>query len=409
MPLSKIKPDPDNPKDHDLGALQQSMDRFGYVAPMILNERTGTLLAGHGRLKELIALRADKQSPPEGIRVKNGEWLAPVVMGVRLGAQAGKAYTIADNRMVELGGWDEPRLVDALISLSNGNLDGTGYDRDDVDQLIRLYRPELLGPEPPEPEIDRAAELQKKWGTELGQLWQIGEHRLICGDCRDSEVVATVMAGNEYAALVTSPPYPGVAVWEEMWHGLSIEECHDWLAEAYAAWMPLVARKCNWIINTGDNTSNQWNDWWTVQKLERLGIKLIQRCIWYRNGWVPAGTSQRRLLQVHEWVLWLTPNVEFNAPWDEIDGLASTMFAQPWDRERLHETPFPVELIERWLTIWTMKDDQVLDPFVGSGTTLVGCEQLGRKGRGIEISPAYVAVSLERLNQMGLKPKLVSA
>jgi len=56
-----------------------------------------------------------------------------------------------------------------------------------------------------------------------------------------------------------------------------------------------------------------------------------------------------------------------------------------------------------------MKDDQVLDPFVGSGTTLVGCEQLGRKGRGIEISPAYVAVSLERLNQMGLKPKLVSA
>jgi len=122
----------------------QSMDRFGYVAPMVLNESNGRLLAGHGRLDELKMLKADGKPPPEGVRVKDGEWLAPVVMGVRLGAQAGKAYTIADNRMVELGGWDEPRLVDALISLSNGNLNGTGYDHDDVDQLIRLYRPDLL-------------------------------------------------------------------------------------------------------------------------------------------------------------------------------------------------------------------------------------------------------------------------
>jgi hypothetical protein len=87
-----------------------SFERFGYVAPMVLNESNGRLLAGHGRLDELKMLQADGKPPPEGIRVQDGEWLAPVVMGVRLGAQAGKAYTIADNRMVELGGWDAATL-----------------------------------------------------------------------------------------------------------------------------------------------------------------------------------------------------------------------------------------------------------------------------------------------------------
>ncbi|MCH7604302.1 MAG: hypothetical protein IIB54_16225, partial [Planctomycetes bacterium] len=180
------------------------MERFGYVAPMIVNEKTGTLLAGHGRLDELEMLKADGQPPPDGIQVEDGEWLAPVVKGVRLGPKAGKAYTIADNRLVELGGWDEPQLLDNLMMLSkNGGLGGTGYDGEDVDRLFQLLNPDLE-------EVavsDEAEKLQRKWKTKSGQLWEIGRHRLLCGDATNQEDVEQLLNGPVPNLMVTDPPY----------------------------------------------------------------------------------------------------------------------------------------------------------------------------------------------------------
>ncbi len=153
--LDEIKPDPDNPKDHDLGALAQSLERFGFVAPMGINEVTGYLLWGHGRWEELVSLRRLGSAVPDGIKVADdGMWLAPVVRGIHLPEPEGTAYVITDNRQVELGGWNEQQLIKTLIRVNrDSGLEGTGYDGDDLDALIVVHG----NP----PDLD---ELEDKWG-----------------------------------------------------------------------------------------------------------------------------------------------------------------------------------------------------------------------------------------------------
>jgi len=377
-----------------------SFERFGYVAPMVLNESSGRLLAGHGRLDELKMLQADGKPPPEGIRVKDGEWLAPVVMGVRLGAQAGKAYTIADNRMVELGGWDEPRLVDALISLSNGNLDGTGYDRDDVDQLIRLYRPELLGPEPPEPEINRAAELQKKWGTELGQLWEIGEHRLICGDCTDRAVVEKVMQGEKADCIWTDPPY-GVSYTGGAKEREPIENDDDISIATQGIKLSSEFIELGGVIYCAAPPARLFEFW---DLFVGAGYHYSTLLVWVKNN-MAGGWGDYRGAYENIFYGWKKGASHY---WSGArDKTTVFKFDKPISSDE-HPTMKPVELVEEHINNSTVEGEAIYDPFLGSGTTLVACERLDRQGRGIEISPAYVAVALERLSQMGLKPKLVS-
>jgi hypothetical protein len=141
--LDGIHRDPTNPKDHDLGGLAESLKRFGFVAPMGMNEETGLLLFGHGRLDELEDLRRRGEPAPDNVKVDPGDgmWLAPVVRGVNLSEDDGKAYVIADNRLVELGGWNEPELARRLIEIAGGEagLEATGFDGQDVDALLDAF------------------------------------------------------------------------------------------------------------------------------------------------------------------------------------------------------------------------------------------------------------------------------
>lgn len=140
--LDKIKRDPQNPKEHDLGALSESFERFGFVAPIGVNETTGFLIFGHGRLDELERAKIAGDDPPEGIKVNksDGMWRVPVIRGVSLSDDDGSAYIVADNRLVELGGWDDPKLAEMLMAVAGGDaeagLKGVGFDGDDLDRLI---------------------------------------------------------------------------------------------------------------------------------------------------------------------------------------------------------------------------------------------------------------------------------
>ena len=138
IPLSQIKPDPKNSKDHDVGLIIESFKRFGYVNPMVLNS-DDFLLAGHGRRKALLAMQGDNESPPKNIEAKDDEWIVPVGIGPDFDQQEGTAYRLVDNRSTEAGGYYEPQLIENLIGLSaNGGLLGTGYDGDDLDKLIEI-------------------------------------------------------------------------------------------------------------------------------------------------------------------------------------------------------------------------------------------------------------------------------
>lgn len=130
---------PENPKDHDIGNLHTSVDRFGYTAPPTIDENTGKLAVGHGRLETLAQKHAGGEKPPQRVRLgDSGEWLVPVIRGLAFKNENElRAYVIADNRNTELGGWDTEKLFSELSYLADAEdgLDGVGYDTDDLNRL----------------------------------------------------------------------------------------------------------------------------------------------------------------------------------------------------------------------------------------------------------------------------------
>lgn len=133
-PLSSIKPAPRNPKNHNLDALHESFKRFGFVMPLLKNMKTGRLTAGHGRLEELQRSKELGEEPPANIRVENGEWLVPIIEGISFeNDEEAEAYLLADNRLVELGGWTQAELLPILQEFSEKKkLSGTGYTQEEV-------------------------------------------------------------------------------------------------------------------------------------------------------------------------------------------------------------------------------------------------------------------------------------
>lgn len=161
IPLSELVRWPRNPKDHDLGAISGSFKRFGFVTPIVIDERSGRLVAGHGRLDTLQSLKA--QGKPAPNRIKNspsGDWLVPVLRGISFENDTeAEAYIVADNRLTEIGGWDEFQLTELLADLASEDdgLIGTGYDEDDVDRMLQSLEKDKTRNS--EPEIEFTTEV----------------------------------------------------------------------------------------------------------------------------------------------------------------------------------------------------------------------------------------------------------
>jgi hypothetical protein len=141
MPLGSVPRAARNPKGHDLALIRRSIQQFGCTSAGILDERTGRLVAGHGRLAALELMYDEDQDPPEGITVgADGLWLVPIVRGwwSRSDAEA-EAYVVADNRVGETGGWDDRLLAEVLDDIVDTDpdlLDATGYSSDDLSDLV---------------------------------------------------------------------------------------------------------------------------------------------------------------------------------------------------------------------------------------------------------------------------------
>ena len=142
MPLAELQADPRNPKGHDTSTIEASIDRFGYLEPIVVDGRTGLIVSGHGRVKTLTARRARGEAPPEGVvEQEGGAWLVPVVSGwsSRSDVDAAAAL-VALNRTTELGGWVDDALLGLLDGLAeeDDGLVGVGYTGGDLDRLRDL-------------------------------------------------------------------------------------------------------------------------------------------------------------------------------------------------------------------------------------------------------------------------------
>lgn len=143
-PLAKLRKHPRNPKSHRLDEIHKSMDRFGYTSPILIDERSGRICAGHGRIDTLLERFArDPGQPPAHIDAQDGEWRVPVIRGLAFKDENElEAYLVADNRLTEIGGWDNQKLLEILRrEMATQTLAGTGYDQADLERLLREAQP----------------------------------------------------------------------------------------------------------------------------------------------------------------------------------------------------------------------------------------------------------------------------
>lgn len=216
-PLTDLLRAPRNPKNHNLDQIESSMKRHGFVAPIIKNQATGRIVAGHGRLDTLLASKSKGEPAPKRVRVVDGEWFVPVVHGIAWESDAeAEAYLIADNQLTMMGGWNEPELIPMLndLAITERGLMGTGFDREDLDAMIADLADRTASKE------NDAAMLKKLRVTipepetivQTGEVYRLcGRHVLVIGD-----VIREVQLWKKYLddidwLLVYPGPFAGIS------------------------------------------------------------------------------------------------------------------------------------------------------------------------------------------------------
>ena len=370
-PLTWLRPNPRNARKHphaSIVAIQKSIERFGFLNPIIARP-DGEIIAGEGRFKAALKL---------------GIATVPVVMVDMLDAEA-LAYLVVDNATTDLSKWDIPGLEEIARELAETDFDLRELGKFDFLDEIEWGTPGAgASPAAPEPPSQAAEELQKKWGTADGQLWVCGKHRVVCGSCTSPTVVGRLMQGEQADLCLTDPPY-GVNLAYDQYQ--DTEEALEVLVRDFLPIARMVAKVC--LITPGNKNPS-----------------IYPRADWILAWFCPAGIG-RGPWGFTCWQLILA----YGADPFLAHGMGSrpdALVLQEGASSKLHPVAKPLNVWKWVLERGSIERGQVVyDPFLGSGTTLVVCEELGRQCRGIELSPAYVAVSLERwYQQTGIQPTL---
>jgi len=381
--IIEISPSKYNPRtisDESMGRLTKSLAEFGNIQPITWNARTGNVVGGHQRLKVYQAMGKTEVE----------------VWAVDLSEQKEKAANIALNKLS--GEFDMPMLKDILEEIDTGDLDMevTGFAMDEIAEMMESVHP-IEEDEVPEVPVDAI--------TKLGDLWLLGEHRVLCGDSTKVEDMTRLVNGQLMQLMVTDPPYnvdyEGNYIQsgkilkkkEKIWSGgIANDNRSD-----FAKWLSSVFSSCDSVLGqgaaiyvwhpSGEDGKHFWNAWpfddWHFQVdlvwnktsliISRWDYKPQHEPCMY--GWKGKNRS------------WIGPNNEPTV-WDIKRQQGASGEA------RGHPTQKPTECMAR--PIRNHAGEFVFDPFLGSGTTLIAAEQLGRKCYGMEISPNYCDVIVKR-------------
>lgn len=373
----------------------ESFNAFGQVQTVAVGPAFD-VYDGHQRLSALLTLHgADYEiDARQSSRALTDDERRRLVIALHAGAQGAWDWDA-------LGGWDETLLASAGMDAEL--LEQMNRDAIALREMLSASDAANASDADTEPQIDRAEELRQKWGVNVGDLWQLGEHRLICGDCTDAAVVARVMQG-EKADMLTDPPY-GMDLdtdWSDAVGSLgSIGAKHNTTGNKYS---PVIGDDKQFdpshlfdLFVTGEmflfgadyyaeflpqKNDGSWLVWDKRKESQEDAIGAEFELLWSKNK------HKRRMLR-HDWFGFLSSNNSKEA------------------RNRLHPTQKPTSLIEDILQQWC-KAELIVDPYLGSGTTIIACENLGRRCRAVEIDPGYVAVALERwATHTGRTPVLI--
>ena len=434
--LEELKGAPRNPKKHMEADIGKSIGRFGYVEPVVMDERTGRLVAGHGRVQSLRVRRAGKEQPPEGVKEENGQWLVPVLRGwaSRSDTEA-EAYLVASNQLTIGGGWESEVLGKMLGDLAASDaLDGVGFSEEELSRLLASIDDTggISGDEDSVPDVAPEDVYVKQ-----GELWLLGRHRLIVGDCRDADAVARLMDGAKINVAVTSPPYASQRAYDE---SSGFKPIHP---AAFVEWYRAVsdnvekhlAQDGSYFVNIKEHCEDGQRSLYvkdlTIAHARAWGWRFVDELCWvkpgfpgenlgrFKNGWEPVFHFTRARGHKHrpdavshpsEDCLDYSPESRHSmsgvgwverAPVQTVAGLARPTNVMKFSAGKTgsdmkHSAAYPVGLPEFFINAFSDAGDIIFDPFMGSGTTIIAAEKTGRTGYGLELSARYAQVIITR-------------
>ena len=376
--VSELIPYVNNARTHSqeqVNKLRSSLREFGFVNPVIIDQDKN-VIAGHGRLM------AAKE---EGITE------VPCVLVDYLTEAQKKAYILADNRYAQDAGWDEELLRLEIESLEGMDFDVslTGFDDQEIADLFA--DDESTGAE--DDDFDLSDALEKAAFVERGDVWQVGRHRLMCGDATSPEDVATLMDGKKANLIITDPPY-NVAF--ESSDGLSIkndkmenDKFYEFLLAAFKNMAEHLEKGGSAYVFHADTEGLNFR-----KAFIDAGFHLSGCCIWVKNSLV-LGRSDYQWQ--HEPVLYgfLQNGKHY---WSKNAGRSQTTiwnFDKP-KKNKNHPTSKPLDLLAYPIGNSSQENAIVIDTFGGSGSTLMTCEQTNRICHTMELDEKYASVILRR-------------
>lgn len=402
--LADLRERSNNPRTHSRRQIEQiaaSISRFGFTNPILVDDE-GCLIAGHGRLAAARQLKLDR---------------VPVIRRSDMSEAEIRAYVIADNRLAEKAGWDEALLSLEFSYLANldedFDLSVTGFELPEIDAFIG-------GAPAREPKSDRLDRVPGAASgpavTQPGDIWQIGEHRLVCGNALTTSAYEALLAGEKASMIFSDPPYnvpinghvSGLGKPKHAEFAMASGE----MSNAEFATFLLKAFSNQASFSLAGSIHFQCIDWRHVEEMQTAGRnaynELKNICVWVKaNGGM--GSLYR---SAHELVFVYKSgngphinNVELGKHgryrtnvW-QYPGVNS--FGATRDADlAMHPTVKPVAMVADAIMDCSRRKDIVLDAFAGSGTTLVAAQKTKRRGYGIEIDPGYCDTIVRRLQNL---------
>jgi DNA modification methylase len=435
--LADLTPYPRNPRRHSdtqIAQIAGSIAQFGFNAPILIDSQ-GNIIAGHGR--HLAAQKLGLES-------------VPVIVLDHLSEVEKRAYLLADNKLAELSGWEDQTLAEELAHLRDIDFDlgGLGFSDDELAVL-------LADAESPAPDADaeeKIPEAPAEPVTRAGDIWSVGRHRLVCGDCRDRDVVHRLLNGARANLVVTSPPYATQREYdpESGFTPVPPEAYCNWFRPVAANIAAVLASDGSYFLNIKEHADGGQRSLYVkdllIAHVRQFGWWFIDEFCWrktdngvpggwgnrFKNAWEPVfhfSAPEARIKfrptavgHVSEDCFDYSPN---NPKARSGSGLLGTGargaaagkrgasdddgrfagIARPSNvievksesSQGSHSAPFPRGLAEFFVKAFSDPGDLVYDCFAGSATTIAAAHVLSRVGYGCEISPAYCDVSLRRL------------
>ena len=385
LPIATLTPDPNNARTHDdtnLKAIERSLREFGQRKPIVIDQNN-VIVAGNGTVT---AAKSIGWTEIEVVRVP-ADWDSDRI----------KAFALADNRTAELASWNQEIMASQLLDLQEAGFEIEEFGFELAEPPIDLES--IKEDEVPEEAIARSA---------LGDVWQLGSHRLICGDSTSPELIENLMRGKKADLVFTDPPYRmKLGNGSDDWVGQaaikvkqSIKDIIDFEPDDFLHTLPdyFDGKMNTFIFCNKDLIPDYLN--WALEKGYAFNL-----LFWKKPNALPIGGQHR---PDTEYIIFIRKSAIWN---DALPGVSySKCLEFSRDNSSKHPTMKPVGLITNQLLISSNPGGIVVDPFLGSGSTLIAAEQTGRICYGFEMEPKYCDIILQRWeNLTGQKAELINA